>query len=230
MVKNRVELKGSNMLGVQDISDSSIGGSLQDDVQIDVNFEDLVRTAAASDHRAFRVWRDLTYALNEIVQGKRDIETAFNQIDIHDCVKQYTIVPTTWNIDDIIHKFPYGTSQEELFAKLLELKEAIKNNTLEAGRDAIEYGIEEEVDNEVIILKAWGTLSEEGYEIYSSESDIAHDYPNERFINGFMITGGSSIRSFIEDNFQIFYESKEELMKDISKYPGMSLLLRDLSE
>lgn len=232
MVENRVELNGSNMLGARDISNSLIGDSMQDDVQIeDVNFVNLVRQAAVSEHRAFRVWRKLTYALSEIVQGERDIETAFNQIDIRDCVRQFMIAPTTWDIEDIRSKFPYGTSDKELFKKLKELEGSFHHNSVEAGNDVIDYCIKEEVDNEVIIKDAWTFLTLEGFgKVYSSEFYIFNDYPREQIIRGYTIAGGTSIRDFIEENFHGFYASKQELMEAISRYPGMNELVNDLSD
>ncbi|MCM3130214.1 MULTISPECIES: hypothetical protein [unclassified Paenibacillus] len=186
-------------------------------------------TAHTQTHPAFDVWRKLTLSLVEVIQGKRDIETAFNVISIRDCLPQHTLLATTWHIDDIRKQFPFGTSDEELYQKLLGLESSLQNVAVSSGNDVIEnlaYVNDVEVDNGIVILNAWAIKNAaDGYgDTFIDEktaSDAMEKYGEENIRKGFVIIGGSSISPYIEENFLGFYEHMLELMKDILKHPGM---------
>lgn len=194
--------------------------------------EKLAAVASTNNHRAFQVWAKLTMALKEVILGQRDIETAFNQIDIHDCVKQHTVIATTWHIDDIRGRYPFGTSDEELFDQLKSLESSLNNVAVISGQDVIEDNCPEEAaDNEVLIQAAWANREDEvNYgDISTDEGAIRSNHPKAVIVKGYIISGGSSIQQFIENNFLEFYEDKRELMAMILRFPGMAELVEDLS-
>jgi hypothetical protein len=192
---------------------------------------DLAAVAGTQTHRAFSVWRKLTQALLEVIQGTRDVETAFNNIPIRDCLPQHTILATTWSIDDLREHFPYGTSNEELYAKLLELENSFGNAAVTSGNDVIAYAFDEEVDNKVIIQDAWAAKDREaGFgHIYTDEDEAIEKHGVGNIVKGFSITGGHSVLPYIVEHFRDFYEHKHELMGDILKHDGLNILVSDLS-
>lgn len=193
--------------------------------------EELSAIASAINHRAFRVWKNLTMALKEVVLGQRDIETAFNQIDIRDCVKQHQIVATTWHIDDIRDRYPFGTSDKELFDELRKFERVLSNLAVSSGHDVIADSCTVKANNEVYIQEAWAVrYGEKSFaSITTVEEEIRIHHPGAEIVKGYTITGGSSIEQFIEENFLAFYEDKQDLMETILNFPGMNELVEDLS-
>ncbi|RRJ54698.1 hypothetical protein EHV15_34435 [Paenibacillus oralis] len=194
--------------------------------------EKLATIAATNNHRAFRVWTKLTMALKDVILGQRDIEMAFNQIDIRDCLKQHTVLATTWHIDDIRDRYPFGTTDEELFDKLKSLESALSNVANISGNEVIADNCpKRETDHEVIVRTAWATRNgETSYgDIYTDEGVALTDHPADDIVKGYIITGGSSIEQFIKKNFLEFYEDKRELMATILRFPDMVDLIKDLS-
>jgi hypothetical protein len=194
--------------------------------------EKLATIAATNNHRAFQVWTKLTMALKDVILGQRDIETAFDQIDIRDCTKQHMVLATTWHIDDIRNRYPFGTTNEELFDTLKSLENGLSNVATISGNELIADNCpEEEDDHEVLVQAAWATRDgETGYgDIYTDKDEALAEHSADDIVKGYIITGGSSIEQFIEKNFLEFYENKQEMMAAILRFPDMVGLVEDLS-
>lgn len=188
--------------------------------------------AATNNHRAFHVWTKLTMALKDVIHGQRDIETAFDQIDIRDCVKQHMVLATTWHIDDIRDRYPFGTTDDELFDTLKGLESSLSNVAVISGQDEIADNCpEEEADHKVIVQAAWATHDgEKGYgDIYPYEDEALSEHPVDDIVKGYIITGGSSMEQYIEKKFLEFYEDKQELYATILRFPDMVDLIEDQS-
>jgi len=197
-------------------------------IEVDQNaLNELAAVARLKSHRAFAVWRKLTEALVEVIRGNRDVETAFNDIPIRDCLPQYTVLATTWSIDDLREYFPYGTPDEELYENLRKLEKRLANAAVLSGNEVIEDEFDDDIDNEVIIQVVWAVKDPEtGYgDIYGDEQEAIMAHGAENIIKGFSITGGHSVRPYLEEHFRDFYDNFQELVDEIRKHDGLDMLL-----
>lgn len=116
------------------------------------DFEEDDRDNAKSN--AYRVLSLLQDAIGQAEQGKRSWDAIFNDIPIRDCLAQYTVLATTWHIDDIRDRFPKNTTDEELFDTLRGLQNGLSNGAVLTGNDWFDYELpevrnEEEDEEEV---------------------------------------------------------------------------------
>lgn len=195
--------------------------------------QDVVKVAEAASiktHRAYNVWRQLTQSLVEVIKENRDIETAFNAIAIRDCLPQHTILATTWEIEDLRDHSPYGTSDEELYGRLLEIGSTLANVAIVSGNDAI-ADTYYDINNLILIKNAWAFNDSETeiLKIYEEKDDAINEHGDENLIFGFVLWGGHSVSPYIEKHFKNFYEGKQELMNEVLNHPDMSRLITDLS-
>jgi len=195
----------------------------------EVSLLKLAAVAEAQPHRAFRVWKRLTKALMEVVEGKRDVETAFNDIQIRDCLPQHTILATTWSIDDILEYFPYGTSNDEMYEKLQELEKNLNEVAVCYGHEVISDTFGRQADNHVVVQEVWAVKDlEAGYgDIYLHEQDAIEAHGAENIFKGYSLSGGPAISSFLAEHFRSFYESKQELLKEIEMHDGLVHLVKN---
>jgi hypothetical protein len=85
--------------------------------------------------RVYQVMKKLKIAIIKAEAGKIPFAAVFNNIPLRDCLPQYTILATTWHIEDIRPKFSAGISDHELFQKLLELEKTLNTIAVENGNE-----------------------------------------------------------------------------------------------
>jgi hypothetical protein len=196
------------------------------------DIERIFAQAQTNTHRAFRVWMKLTDALFQVIDGKRHPDAAFDEIAIRDCLSRYDVLATTWNIDDIRDHMPFYKTDEDLYSELLDLESGLNNVAVSTGNEVIADHFPADLDQEVLIMKAWAVKDgQAGYgNIYTDEDEAREEHTDEELLDGFTISGGESIRDFVEDKFRDFYESKEELLEEINQIQGMTEHVNDMSE
>jgi len=89
--------------------------------------------------RVYGVLRKLLDGIQKAEKGEISFSEVFNAIPIRECVGQYTVLATTWHIDDIRDRFPEGTSEEKLFSELRRIEMCLQNAAVIAGFEVIEY-------------------------------------------------------------------------------------------
>jgi hypothetical protein len=87
--------------------------------------------------RVYRVLQQLMEGIHKAEAGKIPFAAVFNGIPIRDCLPQYTVMATTWNIDDIRDRLPRGTSKEELYAELQRIERGLTDAAIRGGWDVI---------------------------------------------------------------------------------------------
>ena len=88
--------------------------------------------------RVYRVLQKLIEGIQKAESGKIPFAAVFNDIPIRDCLPQYTVLATTWHIDDLSDRFPEGTSKAKLFAELQRIERALNDAAVRSGWDVIE--------------------------------------------------------------------------------------------
>lgn len=88
--------------------------------------------------RIYRVLEKLMEGIHKAEAGKIPFSAVFNGISIRDCLPQYTVLATTWNIDDLRDRYPKGTSDKMLFAELQRIEHRLTDAAVRSGREVIE--------------------------------------------------------------------------------------------
>jgi hypothetical protein len=104
--------------------------------------------ANADRQRVYSVYRKLLGAILKAEASEISFAAVFNEIPIRDCLGQYTVLATTWHIEDIQDRYPKGTSDEELFQILLEQESALSDVAVSSGNDWIAWELPSVRDDE----------------------------------------------------------------------------------
>ncbi|WP_268626969.1 hypothetical protein [Paenibacillus alvei] len=83
------------------------------------------------------VYKKLTDQIERAENGQISFSEVFNKFSGRDFLPQYTIVPTSWHIDDIRDRFPEGTSNEELMVELLKIERVLSESAKANGWEVI---------------------------------------------------------------------------------------------
>lgn len=88
--------------------------------------------------RVYRVLEELLKGVKKAESGEIPFSAVFNNISIRDCLPPYTVLATTWHVDDIRDRFPEGTSDTELFAELQRIEVGLQEAAIRSGWEVIE--------------------------------------------------------------------------------------------
>ncbi|EJW14314.1 hypothetical protein M5X00_23205 [Paenibacillus alvei] len=83
------------------------------------------------------VYKKLTDQIERAENGQISFREVFNRFSVRDFLPQYTIVPTSWHVDDIRDRFPEGTSDEELMVELLKIERVLSESAVANGWEVI---------------------------------------------------------------------------------------------
>lgn len=89
--------------------------------------------------RVLHVYHQIRCAITEAEAGRIPFSAVFNHIAIRDCLPQYTVIATTWHIEDIRDRFPPSMPDDELFVILQEQARALENMAVRGGHEWFEW-------------------------------------------------------------------------------------------
>ncbi|EJW13810.1 hypothetical protein M5X00_13105 [Paenibacillus alvei] len=87
--------------------------------------------------RVYSVMSKLQQQVHRAEAGEISFSQVFNSIDFRQCLAEYTVVPTSWHIDDLRDYFPPDISDDELFQSLQKIEKALSCAAIVSGWDVI---------------------------------------------------------------------------------------------
>lgn len=96
----------------------------------------------ADRDRVYRVLQTIQQSIQDAEEGKISFSQVFNRLDIRHCLPEYTVLPTTWHIDDLeVELGTLNLSPDELFDHLKAM--SLEDAAIRAGWDCILYECQE---------------------------------------------------------------------------------------
>ncbi|NEZ44421.1 hypothetical protein [Paenibacillus alvei] len=90
---------------------------------------------------AYDVLAKLQAQIRRAEDGKIKFSQVFNAIDYRQCLPEFTIVPTSWRIDDIRDRFPSDTTDEVLYEALEGIERHLESASIYIGWEVISDNI-----------------------------------------------------------------------------------------
>lgn len=109
-----------------------------EDENIDRRME-VVQAIDADSARVYEVFYKLKHAIHLAESGKIKFAAVFDSLPIRSFLPQYTVLATTWHVDDIRDRFSNETTDEALFETLQKLESGLNNVAVSSGQEWIEW-------------------------------------------------------------------------------------------